>query len=669
MSEREDVFDVGEFTLERFEHASRYYQPWSDLITEELEFFFDLAHYQSDNGNTRSLTRIQPADLTLWSAVRRQWAQISNAPIYFNAMPVDRDTDPDAAELVKRNIERVIHDPRLMYKRKRRRAIMGALVGRQWYLAAEWRRDVSDYGDAVFRLVDPRQAFPEPGYQDIHDPACPAFYEYRELTRDELERLSEDEGWDIEGLPDADDARENVSSGSDPSLKPGQVRLTSDTGAGAPGTELKGRYGFVVAWYRSDPEAIRDVEPAGSVPLDKSEQYMKCPTCGWQDHMADRDEAGELPMYGQPCPHCAAKMREDALTEPDPDAVLPIMERVDLIEEEVERARYPHGRHVVVHWQTRRVVRDGAWPYEKPDGGTLRSFPYMQVRCHEDVRWMYGNSETSIHWRMQLILDGLLRFAYEQMSRNVDVIVAPWNGLVDAKGRTFRFTDLHGQVAYARDAQTLDTLRHFQGSGIPSGWPNVYQAILGSIQSNLATGELNLTAERSKDIPVGTVNAIVESGNVPADDKIAAIREEEGIFLGVVADIYQSRSDLDRYIRYMGEDGQAAFALMSRADLRSVDIIVSAEPSLTMLDAAKMKSVMGWVGMMPPEMQAQAWKVVGRFMGIDQSVVREFEKLMPAPVVPGMGIPGAGPVPTAPANGMAPTPRPELMQALAAQGA
>ena len=616
----ESTFDPCDFVLEEFESDEEYYRHWHQQIPEEVEFVLDQVQYRDDNGHTLEDDEAQAKDLTLLSTSRRKWSQIAATPTYINCYPISfDDNDPLAAERVKWALEHEVYNPAKMYRRKRRRAIIGAVVGRVWYMSAEWDGDL---GEIVYRTKAPTDVFPAQGWQDIHDPQCPYVKVRDELTVGEVRnlarrygQLSEEEILEIVADSTAGDSK----GASKPSSRiPGMVNLQSAGGEGRPGASRKDVVQVLTCMYREDPERATLEDEQDETPLDPSEQFMRCWTCEHETKDHPTEDDGTLPDEGEQCPVCAAKAQQDGT---DPQAV-PRMEAVRALQPWRTEIKYPNGRWIVVLLNQRKCIFDGDWPYKKPNGmGTLRSFPLMQARIYDDPRYPIPHSDVSWQWNQQALATYMLQWAVDQMRTSGRVIFLPYRGIVDERGRPWQMSNRIDQVAFVKDPMMAEAVKDFQPRGLPDSWGLLYSQLISGFKGNLGTGELGLGPEQSKNLPVGTVHAIMESGDIPTDDATGMIRDEEGLWLGVIADMIQCCWDRNRWVRYLGKDGQAAYEYFSGADLCAVDVMITGDPGFDVLQAAKLDRMKVWFEMTPPQR-----KLAGEMLNLEPTRMSRYEQ-------------------------------------------
>ena len=620
--------DIGDWdparqVIDDLTYAQRRYGRWHELIREEVEFVLDQKQWDEPEGHGRGDEDLQAVDQSLLSACRRKWSQIKGAPIYLTCYPTNyADADPFAAERMKWALEHEIYSPKKLFRQKRGRAIIGTVVGRIWYMHMEWNARLKEICHDTMPASD---VYKQPGSIDLHDPACGwvvirkriAVQDARERAR--LRGLDEETVLSI--VADSDGAATETQTAGSP--KPGMDSLDHANPEGGPASGIEGTCILLIGMYRYDPKQAV-VEDALGPPekLPAEEQYMRCWTCGLevQDHAPDA-ETGELPATGMPCPQCSVNPKFDGADETD----LPMLERVDTVERVERYPECPDGRWIEVLEESRLVLYNDAWPYMKPDGTGLRSFPIWEGRIYDDPRWEIPHSDVSWQFNQQALATHILQWGVEQMRTSGRIIIMPRGALVDSRGRQITPTNRLDQIAYLRDPMFAKAIQEFQPAGLAQGWSELLATVTSSFRSNLGTGELGLGPEQSRDLPVGTVHAIVESGDIPVDDAIAMIRDADALYFGVMADMIQCCWDEARWVRYLGPEGQMAYEYISAADVTGVDVEVMGAPGFDAVQGAKMERMMQWFNLLPP-----AQRLAAKWLNLPPTEVQQYQQDMAA---------------------------------------
>lgn len=589
---------------------------------EELNFSLRFQHYRYDRGLTNDQRLVQPHAPELFDLQRQKVGEILQDPQFIECRPQNEGDDaPETAEDSKTALESVLQNPLLGFSRSKRRAVIGMLAARSWLIAVDVVNGVGKYGkETVFRSL-PRWRFHiAPGWQDMHDLTCPWVGEEADMRLGDIRAMAA-HGWKNTDKVHADGASGSVipstSAQSVPLGSSNSVNLTAKDPMLARPSETD--TALVLKWYfRYDHESLEGV-PGEKRTMPREMRFQACPLCEHSTEPGMPFDAEKPEM----CPNCKVAPLLEVSEEQD----------VDYFE------KFPDGRLVIVAPNSIDengdpvVLYDGPWPYK------LRSFPYAHYRCYEDPIEQDGQSDTSIHWWSILILNGLRRFGWEQMRRNVDLMVAVKDAFQDAQGRPWTFTDLHGQVAYTTRLEHLGGIKHFQGSGISPALIPFHQMMLAPFKGSLGTEDLALTEAQSKDIPVGTVRQLARSGNIPIRMHREMIDEEDSIFFGVVLDMLVQAWGPERAVQVLGQDGVYKLKMLKASALSSLQVVVSASPKLSAIRAEEIASFQSWTQLMA--MDPAAGIIVARLSNIPMTLVRDYLKNKAAQPAPPVGGPGA----------------------------
>ena len=654
--------DVCTFVTQLHDDGQRYYGDFYVAMMEEMEFGLSNRHYEDDSGNSRDKRVVQPHSLDLFHLLRHKWSQMSKSEIYIECKPVDNFLDAELADACKFALEHVLKDRRLRYAAARKRMIIGALSARAWGMKVEFDPSIRPFGELVFSSINPCDLMVAPGWVDMHDVTCPWVGEKSKMRINDVLRQAK-YGWDTEGVK----SDSTMSQGKSASTKGSfgrPVRL-SRPGMPAPGSSEQETVTILKWWFREDPFDELETEVSPTIELDPENQYMECPNCGHTEMPGDyeggaleqgeqpQDELGEQqgppqgappgpppglmgafgppgPPQGQPSPQgpppTPQQMLGMPMTQPqapsDPriGGPCPVCQQAPLImtefvEQEYQFLKYPEGRLIIVCPELNLVLYNDRWPVK------LRSFPYQLLRAYAHPEDLYGQSDVSLLWSMVLIQDATLRSGWEQMIRNVDVIMTPRDGLIDSQGNPFLFTDEQGSIAYFKDPMAANLTKHFQGSGISQGWPIFLQSIQSAYRQNMGSTDIGMNPQELSQANVGTVQAAVQQGEIPLDSHIDDLNEEQSMFLGVVLDYIIGTWTVARWVRYSGMDGQSKAMQVLGTDLPYADVEVTVQPKMPMMDAQQVSAFQQWLALDPPSRQ-----IMARLLNIPPSMVRDYER-------------------------------------------
>lgn len=505
-------------------------------------------------------------------------------------------SDADVAEIAKSVLEWEILHPQKGYEEIRDRVVIGALSARMWCAGVDFNRDLGPFGEVVFRMIDGRNLMWADGYHSPHDPECPWVLEKFRMRVDEAKRKK---GWKELDKLFADDGTTAIAA-SDASQPPLQS-------SGMPALQVSGKPEYftgVRLWERNVKDTKKRERDGSYRELEPGDRYMVCATgCGWrsdtQDQLGDQLDDGELPELDPgKCPQCGG----DAM-------------RTDAVAVEDEMLMYPDGRLTIFAPLCGALLHTGPWPYK------LRTVPYLVFRAYDHPVDPMGMSDTSLNWSMQICANMTLRLGVEHMALAKPYIALP-EGVKDYMGEPFDFSPHQGLgIYYPQTQMQASAISLIQAAGLPPAWNTLHQAIQGVFRANMGTSDLGLTPQASKDIPVGTVRALVETGEIPVDHHIEKLRRSESPFFGATFDIIRATYSTERMVRFQGEDGGWQVMAIRGADIPNFDVVVTASPELARVDA---EEIQGWqtFAATPPEHR----EFIARRLNIPISEIRKLEE-------------------------------------------
>lgn len=544
--------------------ADQMYEAANQLYYEDLRYALKLDHWSYDqvDRETGAEMLVGPE---LFDQLRHNTAVLANVELNTECYPTDSlDTD-EACLGAKRALESDILNPRKTFRPVLRRAVLGMLAGGRGVGKAMWDGRTQEI---VFGNVSPPKFKLAPGWNDLHDLTCPYVIEELDMRYSDL-LAKQSEGWNVAGLePDGMDssgaASDTVADGRIPDIDAGgnmhMVRFDM------PHTR---RNKVLMLWLRFDDT----VDATGDAyELNPDEQLMSCRACGhvaedhprgWgsgsmiaQDGLSDDVPDGHLPDIGDTCPGCGQGN----------------LEREAVVEEEAAYLRYPDGRLMIVAIYQRKVLYDGAWPCKMP------SFPYFQLKCNEHPEDPWGLNETQLHRSYQGASDMLLNSAFQQAISNVDMLIAMENTLKDPEGEDFQFTNAHKPIAYVTEAAGLESVKHFQGSGISPGVLELATLLHGRFQEAKGTNDVSIGPEDTKNIPVGTIRTMARLAEIPMENQRQMIYEALGPWMGCINAMQIHYWTDERKIRVVGPDGAIGWLQLTGDDIPFVEVVIGGPP-------------------------------------------------------------------------------------------
>ena len=552
--------------MEAWRNDRQFYREQIQLTERCKDFLWKQEHYSDDPGVTLDDATIAPKGAELNDLHRYKVAQIMGEGPYIECHPRDQGTDPFASEYAKRVLQSIVEDNTNRYSKFRRRVLSGAIGVGTWYGMVHWQADRGPFGDVVFESLSPDQVFPCAGYLDLHDPMCPHVTVERHETIEAIQAKAGKGEFDWKDVADLwPDCQGRYGSSEDWIKAKGHP--SPDDQFLKPTVTVLYHYSRKGYGLTSDEAGYRDLSP--------DQQYMACAECGHKDEMHERMPDGSLPEAGSACPGCLEKYMDGSRSDP---AYLYRVEREKLTE---HRLKYPKGKLCIVLPHQHRT------PYEGPWQAPTRSFPILQARAYESPYEQMGGTDTLLYWSLQALLDSLRKQGYDQMVTSKPIIIFGdlgdgSAGLTDANGRPFEYSDKNGQIArYHGPPGAISQMVHqFQGNGLPGSFPVLYNILSQSFYQSRGVGQVSFGPDQSKDVAYRSLLLQKESGDIPVEDHKQIWREEEGLFLGCVLDVWVHNSSQERAIRYLGEDGVMQFQLLRGSDIPNVDVIVGTPPQI-----------------------------------------------------------------------------------------
>ena len=529
-----------------------------------IDFVLNMIHYARNRRLDNRINRIQPRGQQLYNLIRHKTSLLVTTPMSIEARPVQPVKDADPAMISRRVIEQVIENPRKRYHNVRHRKVLTGLAAGRGAVAIEYNGDA---GGTVFRNLDARKLFPTPGFLDIHDPCMPDLIEQVPMRLSAVRAM----GWRVPKDLHADNwVPDNERGGA------GDSHEVNFDGAGGQGAPQDGDWdrddGIVTilkCYSRRDPfRQTRTVR----VPRTLSQEHWY-----WSD---DRD---------------ARVLLSDSPVPPDPAWRLVTMD-----EDERDLYRYPEGYLCIVapFYEGQEPLDESGWlPGAVNDRVRLRSFPYTEFCPYLHPEKRAGLADGELNHSLQVIDNASWRAAWEQMRQASSIMVAPFGGLFSADRRAFELTDQPFQIAYTNDAVTGERIKFFQGPGMNSAMP-AFRSILNQQWSFIGTGDITMPAERSRDIAVGTIQAMQQSGDLPVQLHRQVLTSDEAIEYGIVLDYERAYRSDKELVQWVTDTGELGAAYVSGADLIDVNVNLTASPDWRAASADRIQALAQFVGQM-----------------------------------------------------------------------
>lgn len=590
--------------LDLNDKISRFAEGLSDfhrMMREEVEFAAELKQYREQSDQRESGARIQPTDQQIYRLVRFIGAQVRlrGTPNVFTK-PRDKDADPDAAKQFKKVLEyELFENPWKMFNDVEHRWIESALLMRMGVYRWDWRPDMGPRGEIFARLVQPTNfLWDSETYLHPHDPYNPEVVEIFRMPISQAKRLK---GWKMSGVNEDDGVNLVTLSKANVSEIPGAVSF-SDRSRVSASAKGSGIFTGALHWERYTDFAYKPRE------LEEAERYLECIQCDYQTR-----PQGDLPQYETEgyrypevvegaCPRCEGAMVIVANEELDDDA-----------------ARMAEGKRLTVwclNGSRDEPIFQGSWPVPK-----ARTFPYATLFRYKLPHRAMPESDVSLNWTMAVGINFTKRVIYEQVHRSRGLWLLPSRGLEDRSGTRYDLGDDQDDVAFYTKDMPPDGVKHIAAGPVNQALFNLHQMLVNDLRQNEGSSDISMPEERTKDIPVGTLKGLIETGNIPIDDFIQDVYAERSVSWGVLADYISYTWTRERAIRTYGRDGEAVFEMVSSDSLTDIDVAVSSGPSMSRLDKEELEKYQQLASLSPARR-----RTVGRIMGIDAELLNQMDE-------------------------------------------
>ncbi len=569
MAKRVSASSKKAFTLSkrRYLHAKDFWAPQNQLYGRLIDFALDLGHYRQGDSLSKDRRRTQPKTQRQYNLLRHKASLLLRQMPMFDTHAVQPGADAHAAEVSLRVIENVFNDPLKAYHDPRSRMVWSALAGGRGSVAIDWH---PKWG-VCFRFVDPRRLHIAPGFTFLHDPRNPFVIEEFPMRRSEVRKMS---GWSVPSDLTGDGGSPLDYGGSKEA-----DGIERDQAQHMPGGDEDGQEDPLVTickcWYREDPYADRT----------KKETDATLPVEEW--HFMDDSMGVRVPFDpSNPIP-------------PVSEATGAPMRLVTSRNEMSGSDEYDKGYLVIFapNYAGDAPLFEGTWT----DGAlssdaTLAAFPYMEMVGYRHPLRRTGISDTELTHSLTIVDNSSFRSTFEQMSVAGGVLTALKGSLEDSEGKPFRFSSDPLNIAWAKDRLGLEGIGFHQAPGMNPAMP-AFRNMIESQWQHIGTGDTasSLGPDRSKDIAVGTINALQQSGDLPVQLHAQDLGLQEAIGARVVLDYCRAYMG-DNVVSWVTDEGEVAYANVRGSDLVPLNVTVRADKDWRQQDSDKMQAMAQFFG-------------------------------------------------------------------------
>jgi hypothetical protein len=571
----DDGLTVCQEIRESREGALPYWRPLYEARTAEIEFN-DGERFEDDHGAyNRDRRRVQFRGQQTTNVGRNKAAQATAARRSIEALPVDRMTDPDDAEIAVSILEWELSHPQKGFDDTLEEVIQDAVDARAGCMMLDFDPELGEFGGETFwRWKDPNLIMFEPGFADPHHLRCGWLDELQRVPLERVKAMGKLKGkarWHgtetIVGDADA-------AGGPVPDLP-----STIASRIGVPGNALDKKHVWVIyRWMKNDTETYKRMKDAQQIPPDQ--RYIGCdnPECNFrtmtQQQLREVGELGEdedLEEYGDECPLCGSTTSRRDVRGREETALI--------------NAR---GNRLVVMPALQNTpdgepFYDGEWPCPY-----ARSFPIIWITAYVRGGRPMGDSDTTRGWDAQCAADQMMTMVFDRVMRNQNYYTMPRTGVFDTKGQRFEFRDDQYNVILLDNSINgpPPKVEVVEGASLDPAWPNAWKAINEVLLGQQGTNDFGLTPDSSKDIAASTVAQLNRMGNIPLEHFVRRKNRAISKGMGVHWDYLRHTYTPDRLKRL--KIGQDYIVTKLRGDdLANFDFIFSETPPFSGLEKAR----------------------------------------------------------------------------------
>ena len=242
------------------------------------------------------------------------------------------------------------------------------------------------------------------------------------------------------------------------------------------------------------------------------------------------------------------------------------------------------------------LFEDYTWlPGKVNEDVVLSAFPYMQMLGYRHPLRLVGTSDTQLNHSMQVIDNASFRAAWEQMRMAQAIMVFQRGALVDESDRNFVLTDQPIQIAYAKDRMAAEAVQIHQAPGMNAAMPQ-FRTMLNQQWAYIGSGDIAMPAERSRDIAVGTMQAMQQMGDLPVRLHLEDLGLEESIGFRVVLDYTRAYMTAKQMVTWVADDGDQMYAEVTAEDLAPMNVMVAPPGEKSVLDTERLQAISQFAG-------------------------------------------------------------------------
>lgn len=567
--------------LDAIFRLEKHWRPIHDAVTKRVEFLLDGKHYEDDGADEYTMS----SRTVRWVGqetkhVYRHVKGVVGRPASRIARPVDDEGDAELGEVAVSLLESETENPAKEFEDTIEDVIGSAAAGAYGVAWLDFLPDEGAWGEIIATCDDPRNFMCDPRVRSVHDPRCRRVVRIVRMTLGEARERARSGGWraDVVAKLKPDPGRDLQSLYANSTRKDGLIHLGRTDSTGSQYDD-EDEFTCYYVWERVNKTRRTQREFTEYEP---EKRYLRCHSCGYRSategdlRRADK-LVGELPeVLEGGCPECLARSEAEQMPMPQGYGDL---KRVDGEELRQELLAYPEGRLVIIapYSGVRENLFDDSWPWK------LRSYPCMFVPYSRHPFKMFGACITDDNWWNQTATDMLMRLALERLLNTAPVWVSPLDGLEDAQGNRFEFSDENGWNAYyTGDMPRVELMGG--DPGIPQAWSPAYQYARQALTTHTGIADFSMAEGQSRDIPASSVKQQIQQEEVPQADFRRRVLRQRSLFEGVLYDMIRATYPPERILRLRGSDGQYYLRQTAASDMPNFDFWLDSSPEVKPAD-------------------------------------------------------------------------------------
>jgi len=573
--------------------------------------FIDGDRFEFNTGigyDERDIRSIQIRGQELQDTVRSIAAELTGRPRNIQARPVDRQDDPEAAEIAASLIDMELDNPWKGFQAQYEATILSALERRLGVLWMDWEPEGGSFGEILYSFQDPRRILWDESY-DPHHPLCNTLIREYDLPVDKARELFKAPWLEPDGKtgPVRDMRR---------STQP--LVRAAHGGPLLPDPDRKDSVMLWQCWYKNDRTIKRKERPGTYQEWPAEKRYLRCPGCGYRSQTEGRLRAqgkleGALPDEMLGCPVCAEK------------GMLGMLERIDGALEEQDVRGYARGKRLLIFAPLQQnpegdePLYNGNWPIPQ-----ARSFPGLFLTAFTKPGRPMGPSVTTQMWDQQIASDQLRSQGVRRALEHRNFWVIPRVGLTDLAGQPYQFRDDQLNIIQ-RDEMQQNQVQNINNTGLDPMWPTVFQVIQQALTQYRGVTDLGLTPESSKDIAGVTLAQLNRMGKIQIEHMRRRFDAELSKTCGVLWDYLRATYTPERIAR-LSMDGTDRLMRLHGDELPNFDFVIEASPEFSGLEKSRSEAATWATRALADPSAAPYFDILADLNQLPKSVIRRFEK-------------------------------------------